>query len=62
MNFQGTLYYIKEAPIIGSILPALLPSGRYKVEVNITYLHTNDTYIYITGIGDVRNKPIVFWK
>lgn len=57
------MYYVKSLPILREVLQvlALFPTGRYKTEINITSLDTKVKYYFVTGVAEVRNKPILFW-
>lgn len=42
-------------------MPSLIPTGRYKIELEIISIEHNETSSLIFGEADVRNSLLIVW-
>lgn len=54
-------YYLKDLPLVGGIIPFLMPTGRYKGTVSFWDFQTNKTFANVTWLLENTNKPMEFW-
>lgn len=59
--FKGKVYYFKDIPVVGTWMPSLIPTGRYKIDLEIISIEHNETTSLIFGVADVKNSLLSVW-
>lgn len=58
---QGIKYYFKRVPLLGSWIPSLVPTGRYKFEIETWKTVDTNRMFTMELYFDVTNSLLIVW-